>query len=70
MTQKIILTAVLGRWIAIVILLYFFLKEQTGLATRILLFTIVFNLEAGTLVRNIKQWMEVKITDSKLTKKD
>ena len=61
MTQKTILIAVLARWIAIVILLYFFFKEQSGLATRILLFAIVFSLEVSTLTRNIKQWMGIML---------
>jgi len=70
MTKKIILIAVLSRWIVTVILLYFFFKEQSGLATRILLFTIVFRLEGSALTGNIEQWMKVKIIDNELTKKE
>jgi len=61
MTQKTILIAVLARWTVTVILLYFFFKEQSGLATRTLLFAIVFSLEVSTLTRNIKQWLKVMI---------
>jgi len=70
MTQKIILIVVVARWILTVILIYFFFKEQTGLATRILLFNIVFRLEGSALTGNIKQWMKVKIIDSEPTNKD
>jgi len=61
MNQKTILIAVLARWTVTVILLYFFFKEQSGLATRILLIAIVFSLEVSTLTRNIKQWLKVMI---------
>ena len=61
MTQRTILIGVLGRWISTIILFYFFSKEQTGLATRILLFTIVFSLEGSNLTKNIEQWTKLML---------
>jgi len=65
MTQRTILIAVLGRWISTIVLLYFFSKEQTGLATRILLFSMVFDLEGSKLTKNIEQWVKIMLIKRK-----